>query len=76
MDATALDSSLLEVQFAFLNTAAAKTVNLLPGTNVLYSYALDLQFDITVAADGTISYDPSLQGILTGAGTNTLVINP
>jgi hypothetical protein len=28
----------------------------------------------TVAVDGTISYDASLQGVLTGNGTNTLTI--
>ncbi len=48
------------------------TENLLPGVHVIEGPAGKSAVDFTVGADGTVGYDPSLQGILTGEGTGTL----
>jgi hypothetical protein len=76
INATALGNSGLELDGdPNLGTASPITVHVIPGLNVLYSYALNEGFVITVALDGIISYDPSLDNVLSGAGTNTLMIS-
>jgi sugar lactone lactonase YvrE len=47
----------------------------LPGTNVLTDLASGASVSFTLNADGTVGYDQSLEGILTGAGTSTLVVH-
>ncbi len=46
--------------------------NLLPGSQVIAGPNGTGEVDFTVGTDGTVGYAPSLQGILTGQGTNTL----
>ncbi len=75
INATALGNSEIELDYAPLGTATSITVVVIPGVNDLYSYALNEGFVITVALNGDISYDPSLDNILSGAETNTLGIS-
>src|SRR5262249_1930969 len=57
------------------NTALT-TFTGLPGTYSLRdSRGSSALVPFTLAANGTISYAPSLQGILTGAGTTTLTVH-
>jgi hypothetical protein len=56
--------------------ASVSTVRVLPGPQLLLSpggFGGEQYF--TVANDGTVSYDPSLEGAFTGAGTSTLGVN-
>ncbi len=78
IDATALAGSVAQVAAnndAYGPTAAPFSVVMLPGMN----YVVPINDTrpllwFTVAADGTIDYDPSLDGVLSGRGTRTLVI--
>jgi hypothetical protein len=57
-------------------TAAPFTLTVLPGQHVMEEFIESgSSVSFTVGADGTVSYDPSLQGILSGQGTNSLVVN-
>ncbi len=49
-------------------------VGLLPGAHILQAHDGQSSVAFTVNADGTVSYDPSLQGILTGQGTGFLTV--
>jgi hypothetical protein len=62
------------LDYAVLTPTAPLSINLLPGTHNLWGPGGSEQFAFTVAADGSISYDPSLQGVFQGAGSNTLVV--
>jgi hypothetical protein len=77
--AVALDASALGVASVSLDgvahaATAQFSVNLLPGQHTLTTNGTDVT-SFTVNADGTISYDPLLQGALTGSGTTSLVVN-
>jgi hypothetical protein len=56
------------------DATAAFSVNLLPGQHSLTTNGTDVTW-FTVSADGTISYDPLLQGALTGSGTTSLAVS-
>jgi hypothetical protein len=76
IDATA--SSMAGVMVNYLireATSAPFTLRLLPGTNVVTDAAGTGAVNFTVNPDGTVSYAPALQGILTGQGTNVLAIH-
>jgi hypothetical protein len=55
-------------------TSAPFTLRLLPGTNVVEDAEGTGAVAFTVNPDGTVAYDPALQGILTGQGTHQLVV--
>src|SRR5262249_23538415 len=49
---------------------------LLPGQHFLYTpYLSAYALNFSVGRDGTVSYDSTLEGILSGQGTRTLTIN-
>jgi hypothetical protein len=50
------------------------SLRLLPGSHFLYTYDGDL-VPFNVANDGTVSYDASLEGPLSGQGTIALAVN-
>jgi len=50
------------------------TVQLIPGSQHWFYSGGTYQY-FSVAADGTVDYDPALEGALTGRGTSTLAIN-
>jgi hypothetical protein len=54
---------------------AAFTLNLLPGRAFLIDPQTNAAVQFNVANDGTISFDPTLQGILTTAGPSMLDVN-
>jgi hypothetical protein len=75
IDPTALSTTSVVVDYAATeSTHAPFTVHLLPGTNVVEAAGGVGAVNFTVNADGTISYAPALQGILTGQGTHQLVV--
>jgi hypothetical protein len=79
VDATALQSAVpsltLNTASAIEPTNAPFTITVLPGPNTLAEYGSNNYVQFTVNPDGTISYDPSLQGILTTSGPNMLTIH-
>jgi hypothetical protein len=54
---------------------AAFTLNLLPGRAFLSDPLTNALVQFSIANDATISYDPTLEGILTGAGTSALTVH-
>src|SRR5207249_3270841 len=74
IDARALGVSLLNVDNANHDATQPFTVHLMPGNQHYFYSGGALQY-FTVANDGSIDYDPALEGALTGRGTSTLVIN-
>src|SRR5262249_58144163 len=59
----------------YVRNTAAFTFTALPGTFTLYDAGSpQSRVQFTLGADGTVGYDPSLQGILSGAGTSTLTV--
>jgi hypothetical protein len=78
IDASALSGNFLAVNYAEYDSNTPFSINLLPGSNELWDRA-DSMITFNVALDGTVNYDPSLQGILTlrrqqhsgGAGEST-----
>jgi len=76
IDATHLSLQALDVDNANVPlTSQPFTFAALPGQVVLADPGEGALVRFTIGQDGTVSYDPSLQGILSGSGTNTLVIN-
>ncbi len=75
-DATALAASVPKVQVDgnIESTAAAFTLRLLPGPHELEATSNTGYVTFTVNPNDTVSYDPSYQGVLTGANTNKLVV--
>jgi hypothetical protein len=58
--------------FTNLSTSQVQTLAVLPGT---YSFSAgQLAFGFTISTTDQLSYDPSLNGQISGSGTNTLVI--
>jgi cytoskeletal protein CcmA (bactofilin family) len=76
INATALSLPALTINYGiYRQSSAAFTLNLLPGAQSLADYygsGSTLKF--TVNSDGTVSYDPSLAGIVSGQGTSTLTV--
>ena len=62
-----------------INTQTVDTLSVLPGNHTLaengYDYFNAAPITFRVLADGTITYDSSLAGVLVGQNTNTLVVN-
>jgi hypothetical protein len=76
IDATHLSLQALDVDDAIVPlTSQPFTFSALPGQLFLADPQEDTALYFTINQDGTIGYDPSLQGIFTGSGTNTLVVN-
>src|SRR5262249_13347356 len=74
VDASALTGGAsLWIDAVAFAAGAPFTARLLPGRHALWSQGGWSQV-FTVAADGTIDYDPSLEGVLTGRGTASLVV--
>jgi hypothetical protein len=74
IDASALSEPNLVLDYASHDPAMPFTVNLLPGDHLFYTYGSTYTW-FKVAANGTIDYDPALEGVLTGRGTNALGIH-
>jgi hypothetical protein len=72
LDATALGVARVAVDGLAHDAAAPFRLDLLPGPHSLSAGGRDLAF--TVAADGTLDYDPSLDGALAGRGGRTLTV--
>jgi hypothetical protein len=65
----------LDLQFSF-PSATTLSATVLPGTQYLLSQTVyGGQVFFSVGNDGTVSYDASLQGVLTGNGTTNLHVN-
>jgi hypothetical protein len=58
-----------------LSNGFSPYLTLSPGTHTLTQELTNNSVQFTVAADGTVNYDPSLNGVLSGRGTTTLVVN-
>src|SRR5262249_31251458 len=78
---TRIDSRGLSLQKLLLDGTQALDVGLgafaplTPGTHTLFDYlGGNGSVTFTVAADGTVDYDHALDGVLSGRGTNTLVV--
>jgi hypothetical protein len=74
VDATALGVSTLYVDGAAYAAATPFTARLMAGPHTITTNFSD-ETPFTVNRDGAISYDPSLEGVLTGAGTKTLTVS-
>jgi hypothetical protein len=76
VDITALSVSRLALDTdVSVSSAAPLQFTALPGTYTLWDYIGSgdtVQF--ILKPDGTVSYDPTLEGILTGEGTSTLTV--
>src|SRR5262249_28466027 len=73
VDATALSGSYLFMDYATYEDAAPISVTLLPGqSHFFYTYGSSAVY-FTVNADGTVDYDPALDGFMSGRGTGSLV---
>jgi hypothetical protein len=74
MDASALSGGSLAVDSTVYNSSAPVGLHLLSGQHSLCTYG-GTPVPVTVAADGNVSYDPNLEGILSGNGTTSLSVN-
>jgi hypothetical protein len=74
LDASDLGVSSLLLDYAWHGAASALDARLLPGQHWLCTNGYDHVY-FTVAQDGTISYDPAMEGILSGRGTTSLTVN-
>ena len=74
LDATALGAGSVSVDGVAHDATAAFSVNLLPGQHSLTTNGTDVTA-FTLNADGTVAYDPALEGALTGSGTTALAVN-
>src|SRR5262249_40407770 len=77
IDATALSLKQLEVDNAFnADTSAPFTFTGLPGTSLLYDFhSPGTPAVFSLAADGTVGYDPALDNVSSGRGTSTLTVH-
>src|SRR5262249_54232131 len=73
LDASALAVASLSLDGVDHDATADLSVNLLPGQHSLSTNGTDLTA-FSVNLDGTITYEPALEGILTGWGTKSLVL--
>jgi hypothetical protein len=74
LDATALGVTSVALDGVWRDASAPLTINLLPGQHTLTTNGSDVT-SFTVNPDGTVSYDPSLEGALTGNGTTALTLH-
>jgi hypothetical protein len=77
IDARALTVPSLSLDFgaATIDTRAVQTLDLAPGVHSLAQAEGGDPVSFSVAPDGTVAYDPSLDGILGGRSTSTLDVN-
>jgi hypothetical protein len=75
VDATALTGTYLGLDYVSFDLRTPLSVNLLPGPHAVWTSGSPT-YSFTVAADGTIDYAPTLDGVLSGRGTRTLVLRP
>src|SRR5439155_1621814 len=73
VDATALVGTYTALDYTSEDATASYQVNLLPGQHFVNTYGGD-PVDFTVAADGAVSYDPALGGVVSG-GANALSVH-
>ena len=73
MDATGLGVATLYVDGVAYDATAPFSARLLPGQHTVYTTGEDPN-TFTINGDGTVSYDASLEGVFTGAGTTMLGI--
>jgi hypothetical protein len=73
IDASALPGTNLWVDGNSFAVATPFTTRLLPGRHAFYNSGGSAQY-FAVADDGSISYDPALEGVMSGQGTTNLVI--
>jgi hypothetical protein len=62
------------LDYAAQNKTAIITARLLPGTHHVQTWEGNFIY-FTVASNGTVDYDPALEGALTGRGTSSLRVN-
>ena len=75
VDTTALSIPLLDLDYnVAVRNAAPLSFAALPGTYTLADPVSGATVQFTLTPGGTVSYLPTLEGILTGAGTTTLVV--
>jgi hypothetical protein len=70
LDASALGVSAVAVDGTWLDVAGPLALRLMPGQHYVYAQGVFTYF--TVNADGTLDYDASLDGALSGRGTTSL----
>jgi hypothetical protein len=77
IDAHALSLPQLDLDYQLnFASAAPLSATVLPGGQFLFSQTIyGGQVFFSVGDDGTVSYDASLQGVLTGSGTSSLGVN-
>jgi hypothetical protein len=82
INAQALTNPTLVIDYYIVRpTGSSFQVNLLPGNHLLSTYGAGGQFNFTVKPDGTtdakgvVGYDPSLEGLFRGQGSNQLTVN-
>jgi hypothetical protein len=76
IDATRLSTAAVLVDNLQEHTSAAFTFTALPGNYLLKDFTnQSTPMTFSVGASGTVGYDPSLEGILTGAGTAALTVH-
>src|SRR5262249_45282784 len=74
VDVTRLSSPYVYLDNQFFSTPAPQLLTLQPGTHTVWTYP-NGSVTFQVGQSGVISYDPSLEGILSGRGTNQLTVN-
>jgi len=74
IDASALLQAYLSVDYVPYEPAQTFGVELTEGEHFVYTHGHALVY-FNVGADGSISYDPALEGILSGQGTSSLTLN-
>jgi hypothetical protein len=71
----ALEDPHLTLDGTFIKPSSSQRLVLTPGNHTLAALGLGGSVTFQVAANGIVSYDSSLEGILNGQGTDTLTVN-
>jgi hypothetical protein len=71
VDATPLGTSFAALDYESVDPTAPIDRRMMPGVHHLQIYGGTIAY-FTVTNEGTVDYDPALEGALTGRGTNTL----
>lgn len=72
-DTTALLPAYMSMDYVAFEPGKPFSARLLPGDHFVYATGGIVWFKVNT--DGTVGYDPTLEGILTGAGTNKLAVH-
>jgi len=76
IDATRLSLPVVSLDYSVVLTNTAFAFTALPGTHTLSdSQGSGAALQLSLGADGTVGYDPSLEGVFSGAGTSKLTVN-